>query len=190
MKKLYDNKTIFFSDFGSNCLLKFPSNTIIDEIVTDDKIIKQVKTLLNTEEMLLVQADAWAIKKDNNILENIDQRMHMDYGNNSFLHPSHWDTPECVSMIIYLSNVKITGGGTAFVPKSGDNDKCYQFRYKNLPGISKYPFINNKTLAQNYFKLNDSVVFNFRKELDKGEIILDPDCGDILFPFYILDTWH
>ena len=46
----------------------------------------------------------------------------MDYGNNTFLHPSEWDKPEVVAMIIYLSDVKDTLGGTSCVPRNGKND--------------------------------------------------------------------
>ena len=53
---------------------------------------------------------------DTSKFKNTNQRMHMDYGNNTFLHPPDWDSPEAVSMIIYFSDVSITGGGTAVFP--------------------------------------------------------------------------
>ena len=98
------------------------------------------KQLLNTDDILLAQSDAWR-KTDKNSL-NSDQRMHMDYGNNTFLHPSDWNMPEAVAIIIYFSDINDTGGGTAIIPRQND-DLCiaeprttsYKKTCKNSPKI-------------------------------------------------------
>ena len=187
---IYKNNKLSVDDFGSEGKLEFPSNTIIDNLMINEKIIESVKKILNTDEILLVQADAWGKdgKEDYSELSNNDQRMHMDYGNNSFLHPPEWENPECVAMIIYLSDVKKTGGGTAIVPRIDSNDNLYSFPYKNMPGIANYPFYNDKNSCENYFKENDKEIYKFREKLYNREIITQPKLGDILF--YRLDLWH
>ena len=59
MFDLYSEGTLSVKDFGSEGKLEFPSNTIIDNIMLDENIIKCVQRLLNTNDILLVQADAW-----------------------------------------------------------------------------------------------------------------------------------
>jgi ectoine hydroxylase-related dioxygenase (phytanoyl-CoA dioxygenase family) len=187
---MYQNGELSVKDFGSEGKLEFPSNTIIDNIMINEKIIESVQKILDTNEILLVQADAWGKngKEDYSDFSNNNQRMHMDYGNNSFLHPPEWEKPECVAMIIYLSDTKKTGGGTALVPRMDGNDKLYSVPYKNMPGIASYPFYNDKSRSENYFKENDTDVYHFRKELYNREIVTQPKLGDILF--YRLDLWH
>ena len=190
IKDMYMNNKLNVDDFGSQGKLEFPSNTILDKIMVHENLIKIVQKLLNHEDILLVQADAWGKKGKDDLSEssNNNQRMHMDYGNNTFLHPSHWNNPECVAMIIYLSDIKETSGGTSIVPKNEETEKLYQFPYKNMPGISNNPFINDKNSAEEYFNKHDQEIYNFRKELYKNELILEPNMGDILF--YRLDSWH
>ena len=187
---LYNSGSLNVKDFGSQGKLEFPSNTILDQIMINEDLIKIVQKLLNHEDILLVQADAWGKEGNNDFSEysNSDQRMHMDYGNNSFLHPSHWGDPECVAMIIYLSDINDTNGGTSIVPKNVNTNKFYTFPYKNMPGIANNPFINDKNNAENYFMTHDEKTYKFRQGLYKNEVILKPDLGDILF--YRLDSWH
>lgn len=190
LNKMYDNGLLNVKDFGSNGKLEFPSNTILDKITLNENIIHIVQKLLNTDDILLSQADTWGKKGTDDYSEqsNNDQRMHMDYGNNSFLHPSPWNDPECVSMIIYLSDTNDTFGGTSIVPRKGENDELYQTPYKNMPGIANNPFFNDKNNSENYFQSNDKEIYDFRQKLYLNEIILKPNIGDILF--YRLDTWH
>ena len=35
-------------------------------------------------------------------------------GNNTFLHPPSWDRPDAVAVIIYFSDINITGGVPLF----------------------------------------------------------------------------
>jgi hypothetical protein len=188
-KKYYDEKTAC-KDFGSKGELEFFSNTILDQISVNLNIINCVKQLLNTNDILLIQSDAWgkAGKNTDTEFNNNDQRMHMDYGNNTFLHPSDWNNPECVAVIIYFSDTDETGGKTAVVPRNGVNDELYQYPYINMPGQNKYKFYNDKNHSENYFKQNYPEIYKFRQKLYNREIFANTNVGDILF--YRLDTWH
>lgn len=190
MKDYYKENKLNIKDFGSQGKFEFPTNTILDNITLNENIIKSVQQLLNTENILLVQADSWAKIGSHNLEEksNNDQRMHMDYGNNTFLHPSKWNEPEAVAMIIYLSDITHTGGGTSLVSRIDENDELYKFPYLNMPGIANNYFINDKSKAEEYFKNNNLDIYNFRQKLYKREKILAPNIGDILV--YRLDLWH
>lgn len=190
IQKLYNENQLVCHDFGSDGKLDFPSGTIIDYISLNENIIKCVQQLLDTQNILLVQCDTWGKKGKDDLSDhsNNDQRMHMDYGNNMFLHPSNWYEPEAVAAIIYLSDVKDTLGGTALVPREGEDDSLYKFPYINMPGINENKFINDKRSAEAYFKKKKPEIYNFRQELYKKEKILSPNFGDILF--YRLDLWH
>jgi ectoine hydroxylase-related dioxygenase (phytanoyl-CoA dioxygenase family) len=190
IQNLYQKGELSVKDFGSEGKLEFPSNTIFDNISLNENIISNVKKLLNCDDILLIQSDAWGKTGSDNFEEfsNNDQRMHMDYGNNSFLHPSEWNNPEAVSLIIYLSDVKNTLGGTSCVPRKGLDDELYQTPYINMPGLNGLPFYNDKNTSEKYFEENHKDIHEFRQKLYHREVILEPDFGDILF--YRLDLWH
>ena len=190
IENLYNNGELSVKDFGSEGKLEFPSNTIFDNISLDQNIITIVRQLLNCQDILLMQSDAWGKKGNDNFqeLSNNNQRMHMDYGNNNFLHPDDWYNPEAVSMIIYLSDIKDTLGGTSCVPRKGKDDELYQKPYVNMPGINGLPFYNDKDQAEKYFEKNNKEIYDFRQKLYQREKILKPNIGDILF--YRLDLWH
>lgn len=193
-KKFLDNtyydKLHSSKDFGSNGKLEFFSNTVLDYISINENLINCVQKLLNTEKITLIQSDAWGKYGNNNFTEqsNQDQRMHMDYGNNTFLHPPSWNNPEAVAAIVYFSNTKETSGSTAVVPRLGDNDELYQQPYINMPGQNKFKFYNNKNIAEKYFKKIYPKIYQFRKQLYEREILPEFEVGDILF--YRLDIWH
>lgn len=190
LNEKFNNINSTNNDFGSNGELEFPSGKIIDQITINEKLIQIVQKFLDSENILLVQSDTWSKSGEinNNSQSNKDQRMHMDYGNNTFLHPSKWNHPEAVAAIVYFSDTSETGGGTAIVPKKGDKDELYQFPYINMPGQNKYSFFNNKKFAEEYFKKNHIEIYNFRQKLYNREIIPSYSTGDVLF--YRLDIWH
>ena len=190
LNEKFNNINSTNNDFGSNGELEFPSGKIIDQITINERLIQIVQKLLDSENILLVQSDTWSKSGEinNNSQSNKDQRMHMDYGNNTFLHPSKWNSPEAVAAIVYFSDTSETGGGTAVVPKKGDKDELYQFPYINMPGQNKYPFFNNKKFAEEYFQKNHVEIYNFRQKLYNREIIPEYSTGDVLF--YRLDVWH
>ena len=178
-------------DFGSDDgELEFPSGEVIDWITIHPNIISGVKELLYTDNILLLQSDAWGKAGYRNIgkMSNQDQRMHMDYGNNTFLHPSNWDTPETVANIVYLSDVNDTGGGTSVVPRLGKDDPLYQSPYINMPGQNRYKFYNDRSTAEKYMSEISPEMKHFREQLYNREIITTPKSGDVLF--YRLDLWH
>lgn len=187
---LYNSKELSIRDFGSDGKLEFPSNTALDYLSMDENVIRCVQKLLGCNEITLIQCDTWGKKGSTDFSEqsNNDQRMHMDYGNNTFVHPSDWYNPEAVAAIIYLSDVSITEGGTSVVPRTDLTHKYYNFPYVNMPGINGHKFINNKNDAEDYFLKSHKDIYDFRKELYKNEVIIKPNIGDILF--YRLDIWH
>ena len=191
MDEKYNLKNPPPPDFGSvNGELQFPSSTILDKITLHPNIIDIASKFLNTKDILLTQSDAWSkIGTDiKSIQSNQDQRMHMDYGNHTFLHPPSFDNPEAIAMIVYLSDTEITGGGTAYVSKTYKTDELYKQPYINMPGQSIYKFYNDKETAEKYFKNINRRIFNFREKLYKNEIIIKAKPGDILV--YRLDLWH
>lgn len=188
-RKYYENNEHISKDFGSNGKLEFPSNTILDWITLDESLIRTVELLLG-EEVLLTQADTWCKYGTENFadMSNQNQRMHMDYGNNTFLHPSNWETPDAVSVIIYLTDSKLTGGGTAIVPKNKNTIDLYKPPYINMPGLTNYEFHNDKYQSELVMQREGYKMLLFRENLYRNEVLLEPDIGDILF--YRLDSWH
>ena len=204
-------------DFGSNGELEFPCGEIIDQVTVDENLIGFVRKLLATDQITLIQSDAWSKagkeltsetdaaptedSKDSKALmsgayseqkgaklNNQDQRVHMDYGNNTFLHPSDWKSPETVAAIVYFHDTSKSGGGTAVAPRKGDNDELYKPPFINMPGYGQFKFINNKTAAEEYFRESYPDVAEYRQKLYDREIIGNFKQGDVLF--YRMDTWH
>ena len=126
-------------DFGSPDQ-KFEFPTLIeplDDLVLNEHLIVAVQQLLDSVDIRLLQADLWpkiGVESDNHDAQaNTDQRMHMDYGNNTLLHPD-WQSPEAVAAIIYYDDSLETAGGTAYVPRKGDADHVYQPPFIHMPG--------------------------------------------------------
>jgi len=216
-------------DFGSNGEFDFPCGEIIDYLPVNENIINFVRKLLGTNDITLIQSDAWSKAGKSPVARNVDssntedstksgdlntsdqesktrmsgaythqkgknlsnqdQRMHMDYGNNTFLHPSEdWFNPDTVAAIIYFHDTGITEGGTAVAPRQGKDDQAYQHPFINMPGYGSFPFINNKTAAEEYFNGAHPDVAKLREELYEREVIPNYKIGDVLF--YRMDTWH
>ena len=189
LQTIYHSKLTANCDFGSDGKLEFPTGEIIDQITLNESLIDIVKTLLN-DDILLVQADTWSKYGTNNFSpqSNTNQRMHMDYGNNTFLHPTPWETPEAVAAIIYFTDTHKTGGGTRVVPNNPTTKHLYQPPYTTMPGIQHYKFFNDKHHAETHMQNHGLQTLKFREELYKHEVELFPTIGDILF--YRLDLWH
>lgn len=186
-------KKVKEQDFGSEGKLEFPTNYDEFNLITLDKnIIKSVKKLLNTEKILLTQSDIWS-KYGANIetpenSSNQDQRIHVDYGNNYLTHPISWDKPESVAIIVYFDNFKDVKGTTAFVPNNDKTRDFYNYPLVNSPGLSGYPFINDKNNAEKYFLENNLDIYNFRQKLYDNELYPNYELGTVLF--YRHDLWH
>ena len=140
-------------DFGSP-ERKFEFPTFInplDDLVLSELLIIAAQKLLGTKDIRLIQADLWpkiGVTDDNHEAQaNTDQRMHMDYGNNSLLHPQ-WDAPDAVAAVIYYDDFNETGGGTGYVPRRGIDDPVYQPPYVNMPGQAGNPFFMTEQLLR------------------------------------------
>lgn len=117
--------------------------------------------------------------------ENQDQRMHMDYGNHTFLHPPPFHAPDHVAAIVYFDDTRITGGSTAVVPRLGPLDKLYIPPYVNMPGYGGLDFRNDRTQAEKHMPPH---LKGFRQQLYDREVQCTASPGDVLF--YRLDVWH
>lgn len=189
MQKIYpkDEKNPIL-DFGSGGKTEFPCNIeSIDKISVHMNLINSVKQLLNTNNIILTQSVAWAKYGIPPIDDqsNCEQRIHMDYGNNTWLHPPKWENPNAVAAIVYYSNTKKTGGSTALVERLGDNDIVYSYPYVHMPGIANKPFYNSKNAAE---KSVTGKTKEIRNLCYNREIKPNFDVGDVLF--YRLDLWH
>jgi hypothetical protein len=179
------------SDFGSNSgELAFPTGEILDDITLHRTLVACARQLLRTNDVLLTQSEAWGKRGDSQggSTSNQDQRMHMDYGNHTFLHPSHWDSPEVVAMIVYLSDTRETGGGTAGVPRSSSADTAYATPYVGMPGQKRYRWYNDRTAAETYMAGISDEMRDFRRALYEREVRTQPRAGDVLL--YRHDVWH
>jgi len=153
-------------------------NEIITSTYSKTAAFREIKAKMSQE--------YWG--KHGNIYSNQDQRIHMDYGNHTFLHPREWHTPDTVAAIVYFHDTSKCGGGTAVVPRSGDDDPLYKPPYTNMPGYGGFQFFNSKAAAEDYFRSSNPEVAMFREHLYEREVIPHYKQGDILF--YRLDTWH
>ena len=180
-------------DFGSpGRKFEFPTSVKpLDNLVLNEYLIFAVQQLLDITDVRLLQADLWpkiGIEADTHEAQaNTDQRMHMDYGNNTVLHPD-WQSPEAVAAIIYYDNGEETAGGTAFVPRQGDADPVYQPPFIHMPGQAGKPFFNDRQTVEHWFEKNDADAHKLRSALYAREQLVNFKPGTILF--YRHDLWH
>jgi hypothetical protein len=180
-------------DFGSaDRQLEFPTRVeALDNLVLNEHLIKAVQQLLDTPDIRLLQADLWpkvgAATQAHDAQSNTDQRMHMDYGNNTLLHPD-WHQPEAVAAIVYFDDSDLTSGGTAYVPRQGIADPAYQPPFIHMPGQAGKPFFNDRRTVEQWFEKHDTAAFNLRKTLYEREKQVSFKPGTILF--YRHDIWH
>merc|ERR1712110_661173 len=119
---------------------------------------------------------------------NQEQKIHMDYGNNTFVHPPNWHKPESVAAIIYYDDSTICKGGTAVVCRNGDDYPAYKRPYVNIPRYANNPFRLNKDEAEEWFKSNKPDVHEFRRKLYEREQRVEFSPGTMLL--YRHDIWH
>ena len=180
-------------DFGSpDQKFEFPTSIApLDDLVLNEHLIVAAQQLLDSIDIRLLQADLWpkiGVGSDNHEAQaNTDQRMHMDYGNNTMLHPD-WQSPEAVAAIIYYDDGVETAGGTAYVPRQGDADPVYQPPFIHMPGQAGKPFFNDRRTVESWFDKNDSDAHKLRSELYLREQLVNFKPGTILF--YRHDLWH
>lgn len=180
-------------DFGSpDRQFEFPTFIEpLDDLVLNEALICAAQNLLGTEDVRLIQADLWpkiGVAADQHEAQaNTDQRMHMDYGNNSVLHPD-WDRPDVVAAVIYYDDSDESEGGTGYVPRRGIDDPLYQPPFVHMPGQAANPFFNDRATVEKWFKENDPLAYELRQELYKREEVVKFKPGTILF--YRHDLWH
>ena len=104
-----------------------------NDVPLHPRLLRAVSQLLDVpvEDIMLGQAELWckvgeAAGDDGwAVLQNQDQRMHMDYPNHYLTHPAPWHRPEAVTAILYLDDIEGREGGTGVVPRAGDDDALY-----------------------------------------------------------------
>jgi hypothetical protein len=175
-------------DFGGYSFPFAPEGKSLNEIVLHPLILSLARTALNSE-VLLTQGEAW-LKKSTPLrpLGNQDQRIHMDYPNHYLTHPSSFDDPEVIAMIIYFDDSTVCGGETAVVARENGDDPLYAMPYNKMPGTGKHPWINDRTTTENYFKEQDPTIYEFRQKLYAKEKYVKFCKGTILL--YRLDVYH
>lgn len=189
-----DPRAVSMTDFGSGGAFTFPSRSeAFNALTLHPNILQAVSNLLAEpiESLRLSQSDLWPKYGRNDktgIQDNSDQRIHVDYPNHTLVHPSPWDRPEAVEMIVYLDSVETTGGSTALVPRNGKDDPAYRWPIVDSPGIGDLPYINDKTAAETEFARQRPNLAKWRQSLYARERYTAFKPGDIIF--YRHDTWH
>lgn len=173
-------------DFGTETKLMFPSVLAsINEMAVHKELLAIAGNLLNAPPRL-IQMVAWAKKGSNSRdkTSNQDQRMHMDYGNNSFVHPPPFHNPNVCAVIIYLCDTDETGGATRVVSRRGPQDPWYKSPYTRMPGQAGLEFVNNREDAE----LMMAYEGDDRSSLYDREEAPQFDVGEMLW--YRHDVWH
>lgn len=181
------------ADFGSN--LVFPSSlSELNTLTLHPRLLAAVAALLDqpVSRLRLSQSDLWPkygrSGKSAGVLDNMDQRIHVDYPNHTLVHPTEWHRPEAVEMIVYLSDVDECGGPTAVVPREGPKDPAYRWPIVDSPGIADLDYVNDRASAEIYFAAERPDLAAWRAMLYERECYADFKPGDVLF--YRHDTWH
>ena len=185
-----------FSTFGSDQKFVFPSpiSSAVNRLTLHPRLLQAVASLLDTPitELRLTQSDLWpkyGHDQATHKQDNTDQRIHCDYPNHTLTHPPHWDNPEAVEIIIYLSDYAECEGATAVVPRRGKNDPAYPWPIMQTPGVGDLSYVNDKAHAEAYLQREAPDVARFREaHLYAREILAGYQFGSVLF--YRHDTWH
>jgi hypothetical protein len=173
----------------------FPSNIPeLNTLTLHPRLLSAVAALLGLpiSEVRLSQSDLWPkygrTEKSAGALDNMDQRIHVDYPNHTLAHPAEWHRPEAVEMIVYLSDVDECGGPTAVVPRQGAEDPAYRWPIVDSPGIAELDYVNDRDRAEAYFAAERPALAEWRAMLYERERYAKFRPGDVLF--YRHDTWH
>lgn len=181
------------ADFGSD--LVFPSNIPeLNALTLNPRLLSAVSSLLGKPigDIRLSQSDLWPKygreEKSAGALDNMDQRIHVDYPNHTLAHPAEWHRPEAVELIVYLADVDDCGGPTAVVPRQGSDDPAYRWPIVDSPGIADLDYVNDRERAEAYFAAERPDLAGWRTMLYERERYAAFKPGDVLF--YRHDTWH
>lgn len=182
------------TDFGSGERFVFPSpHTVFNEITLHPYLLRAMGRLLDVpvHDIRLTQSDLWPKYHRTDKVgdrDNSDQRVHVDYPNHTLVHPTPWDRPEAVELILYLDDVEQTGGGTAVIARQGDDDPAYRWPIIASPGIGELRYVNDRDAAENYLTEVRPEFAEFRQQLYRREALTKFRVGDVLL--YRHDTWH
>ena len=181
------------NDFGGG--MTFPDRDAHFNLISlHPHLLGAASQLLDTPicGLRLSQSDLWPkygrTPGDRGDFDNQDQRMHLDYPNHTLTHPPAWDAPEAVEIIVYLCDEVDVGGATAVVPRGGQDDLAYASPMINTPGVSDFPWINDRSRSEAWFLKNRPEVAEFRAQLYEREVYARYRMGSVLF--YRHDTWH
>ena len=181
-------------DFGNNDRLEFPCRrAALDAVPVHPRLLGAAAALLGCSHVALHQAVAWtkhgqtrggAARRNNN------QRLHQGFANHTWVVPPGWDTPDAVAAIVYYSDVCVTGGATAVVPRRQGYDPLYTpTAALRMPGVAGIPFENDKDAAEQIMQEYDPDMHRIRQEAYTREVLMDDARpGSVLF--YRLDAWH
>lgn len=182
------------TDFGSAGRLNFPSrSTAFNAVSLHPRLLAAIAELLDvpTTQLRLTQSDLWpkyGHTRARGTFDNDDQRIHVDYPNHTLVHPSPWDRPEAVELILYLDDVADCGGATALVARNGIDDPAYRWPIVDTPGVAELDYVNDRTHAEVYFAKQRPALAAWRATLYAREQRVRFKSGDVLF--YRHDLWH
>jgi hypothetical protein len=191
------------ANFGSvgvdDC--EFPTGSdAFDGITLHRQVLRAVAQLLGTEDVLLSQSDVWAKRGASadewarrEPWQNHEQRIHVDFPNHCLTAPAQWSQPEAVAMIVYLDDSAATGGGTALVPRLGDDDEAYReeagrFYWTQTPGVGSAGWLNDRAAAEAWYAQHEPETAAFRRRLYAREVSARFGVGSVLL--YRHDVWH
>jgi len=181
-----------FRDFGSAA--NFPSRLPgFTDITLHPRLLGAVSQLLGcpVANLRLSQSDLWPKYGRTDMAgdyDNQDQRIHFDYPNHTLAHPTPWDRPEAVELIVYLSDVQSCAGSTALVPRTGDDDPAYVWPLINTPGVGDLRYINDRESAETYFAAERPELAEWRQSLYEREVHTSYSPGTVVL--YRHDVWH
>ncbi len=184
------------NDFGSGGAMTFPSvSEAANAITLHPRLLNAIAALLDVpvRELRLTQSDLWAkygrAERTGGVLDNDDQRIHVDYPNHTLTHPPPWETPEAVEVLLYLGDVDDCEGATAVVPREGPDDPAYGWPIVHNPGVGELRWRNDRESAEAYLEKWAPESARFRREhLYPRARRVRYRMGSTLL--YRHDTWH
>ena len=171
-----------------------PASTAANETTLHTRLTAAAAQLLGVQrpQLRLTQSHVWQKVGDPGDAD-ADQRVHMDYPNNSLLCPaplSHGGgAGEAVALHLYLSDIDDEGGPTHFVPAAASDDPAYTMEAMMLmPGVRDHPRIQSRAAAEEYFRGADPAAAAMRQALYEREQAVRFRLGTVAL--YQLGVWH